>query len=267
MTLSTFLAFTTYRFTRSNVVQQRDRNSVDAARLHAATVQALLAGNPLSTRAAIAAPRGVRRRSAASSGTSDARVAARRRYDFDARCPQVAPRPGDERRGAGADDDPRRERTHDRRRLATPGDNAYFEFFSLDEVNTTLESIRLSLFFAGIITTGLGVLLGVFAAQSRRATRRASPPRRPRRSPVGVSTRASNRPTTPTSACSPTRSTTWRRPCSSASSATPDSRRDVSHELRSPLMTLAAVDRGDGGPARRDARACAGRARSPESAT
>ena len=106
MTLSTFLAFTTYGFTRSNVVQQRDRNSVEAARLHAATVQALLAGNPLNTRAAIAAlegfgvQRGIIWYKQAPSGGSPP-------YDFEA-VPRGPPRSGDDRLGAVAHDDQRR---------------------------------------------------------------------------------------------------------------------------------------------------------------
>ena len=167
MTLSTFLAFTTYGFTRSNVVQQRDRNSVEAARLHAATVQALLAGNPLNTRAAIAAlegfgvQRGIIWYKQVPSGGSPP-------YDFE-QVPQVL-------RDRVMTDSVASRMTINVGNEPTivvgwplQGDNAYFEFFSLDEVNSTLESIRLSLFFAGIITTGLGVLLGVFAA--RRAVR------------------------------------------------------------------------------------------------
>ena len=58
-----------------------------------------------------------------------------------------------------------------------PGNAAYFEFFSLDEVNDTLRSVRLSLILGTIITTALGVLAGSFAA--RRAVR-----------PVGVAAQA-----------------------------------------------------------------------------
>ena len=119
------------------------------------------------------------------------------------------------------------------------GDNAYFEFFSLDEVNSTLGSIRLSLFFAGIITTGFGVLLGVFAA--RRAVR-----------PVRVAAQAAK-------AIAGGRLDTRLEPTddpdlsvlansfNDMASALQlrierDARfaSDVSHELRSPLMTLAA---------------------------
>ncbi len=50
-----------------------------------------------------------------------------------------------------------------------PGVGSYFEFFSLAEAESSLASIRLSLIFAALITTGLGVLLGIFSA--RRAVR------------------------------------------------------------------------------------------------
>jgi len=58
-----------------------------------------------------------------------------------------------------------------------PGNAAYFEFFSLDEVSDTLRSVRLSLVLGAVITTALGVLAGQFAA--RRAVR-----------PVGVAAQA-----------------------------------------------------------------------------
>ncbi|MEM9042331.1 MAG: HAMP domain-containing sensor histidine kinase [Actinomycetota bacterium] len=116
---------------------------------------------------------------------------------------------------------------------------AYFEFFSLDEVESTLASVRLSLLLAAAITTGLGFLLGIFAA--RRAVR-----------PLGTAAQAA-------SAIAGGRLDTRLE-----SSDDPDLRvltesfndmasaletrverdarfaSDVSHELRSPLMTLSA---------------------------
>ena len=82
------------------------------------------------------------------------------------------------------------------------------------------------------------------ARQPGRPPRRAPARRRRpggqghRRRPPRHPPRADRRPRP--RACSPRRSTTWPRRCSSASSATPASPRDVSHELRSPLMTLSA---------------------------
>jgi two-component system sensor histidine kinase MtrB len=120
-----------------------------------------------------------------------------------------------------------------------PGAGAYFEFFSLDEVNSTLASIRLALLFAGVFTTGLGVLLGVFAA--RRAVR-----------PVGAAATAAK-------AIAGGRLDTRLEPTDDPDLSVlansfndmaaalqlrieRDARfaSDVSHELRSPLMTLSA---------------------------
>ena len=120
-----------------------------------------------------------------------------------------------------------------------PGIGSYFEAFSLDEASSTLRSLRLSLVLAAAITTGLGVLLGVFAA--RRAVR-----------PVGTTAQAA-------SAIAGGRLDTRLE-----STDDPDLKiltdsfndmaealqqrverdarfaSDVSHELRSPLMTLSA---------------------------
>jgi two-component system sensor histidine kinase MtrB len=116
---------------------------------------------------------------------------------------------------------------------------AFFEYFSLAEVDETLSSVRLSLILGGIITTALGVLAGSFAA--RRAVR-----------PVGVAARAAK-------AIAGGRLDTRLEPTddpdlsvlanSFNDMATALETRierdarfasDVSHELRSPLMTLSA---------------------------
>ena len=86
----------------------------------------------------------------------------------------------------------------------------------------------------------LGVLLGVFAA--RRAVRPLGRRRRrpPRRSPAAGSTPASSRPTTPTSACSPTSFNDMAAALQQRVERDARFACDVSHELRSPLMTLSA---------------------------
>jgi signal transduction histidine kinase len=120
-----------------------------------------------------------------------------------------------------------------------PRVGAYFEFFGLDEVDSTLSSVRLSLLLAAAITTLLGLLLGLFDA--RRAVR-----------PLGTAAQAA-------SAIAGGRLDTRIEPTDD-----PDLRvmsesfndmaealqrrierdarfaSDVSHELRSPLMTLSA---------------------------
>ena len=122
---------------------------------------------------------------------------------------------------------------------AVPDVGAYFEFFPLDDVDSNLANLRFALVLAALITTGLGVLVGVFAA--RRAVR-----------PLGAAAQAA-------SAIAGGRLDTRLE-----GTDDPDLRvltesfndmaealeqrverdarfaSDVSHELRSPLMTLAA---------------------------
>ena len=140
--------------------------------------------------------------------------------------------------------------------LAT-GDQAYFEFFSLDEVDNTLQSVRLSLVLGTMITTALGVLAGSFAA--RRAVR-----------PVGVAAQAAK-------AIAGGRLDTRLEPTEDPdlsvlansfndmaaalqSRIERDARfaSDVSHELRSPLMTLSASVEVMDARRARDARARTG---------
>ena len=120
-----------------------------------------------------------------------------------------------------------------------PRIGAYFEAFSLEEANSTLTSVRLSLTLAAAITTGLGILLGVFAA--RRAVR-----------PVGTAAQAASAiaggrldtrlETTDdpdlrilTESFNDMAQALQQRVERDARFAS-----DVSHELRSPLMTLSA---------------------------
>ena len=120
-----------------------------------------------------------------------------------------------------------------------PGIGAYFEAFSLDEADSTLSSVRLSLILAAAITTGLGILLGIFSA--RRAVR-----------PVGTAAQAASAiaggrldtrlETTDdpdlrvlTESFNDMAEALQQRVERDARFAS-----DVSHELRSPLMTLSA---------------------------
>ena len=237
MTLSTFLAFTTYGLTRSNVVQQRDRTSVETTRRNAQTVQLNLRGNPPNIQDALDALQGF--------GVQRPLVwydqswgGAQGRYNDDALPPVLVDRVVNEEIPARMIVE-----VGDETNLVVgwpiPGAGAYFEFFSLDEVNSTLQSVRLSLLLAGIITTGLGVLLGVFAA--RRAVR-----------PVGAAAQAAKafaggrldtrlEPTDDpdlsvlANAFNDMAEALQRRVERDARFAS-----DVSHELRSPLMTLSA---------------------------
>ena len=120
-----------------------------------------------------------------------------------------------------------------------PRIGAYFEAFSLSEANSTLASVRLSLLLAAAITTGLGILLGIFAA--RRAVR-----------PVGTAAQAAS---AIAGGRLDTRLETTDDPDlriltesfndmaqALQNRVERDARfaSDVSHELRSPLMTLSA---------------------------
>ena len=115
----------------------------------------------------------------------------------------------------------------------------YFEFVDLSEVNDTLDSVALSLFFGALITTMFGVVLGWFAAN--RAVR-----------PLGEAAQAAKaiaggRLDTRLEATDDLDLRMLANSFNDMASALQarverDARfaSDVSHELRSPLMTLAA---------------------------
>ncbi len=120
-----------------------------------------------------------------------------------------------------------------------PGVGAYFEFFSLQEAEDSLSSIRLSLILAALITTGLGVLLGIFSA--RRAVRPLATAAQAASAIAGgrLDTRlgSSEDPDlrTLTESFNDMAQALQERVERDARFAS-----DVSHELRSPLMTLSA---------------------------
>ncbi len=122
---------------------------------------------------------------------------------------------------------------------SVPEVGAYFEFFPLDDIDSNLTNLRFALVLAALITTGLGVLVGAFAA--RRAVR-----------PLGAAAQAASaiaggRLDTRlegtedpdlrvlTESFNDMAEALERRVERDARFAS-----DVSHELRSPLMTLAA---------------------------
>ncbi|MFK8023650.1 MAG: ATP-binding protein [Ilumatobacter sp.] len=120
-----------------------------------------------------------------------------------------------------------------------PEIGAYFEFFPIDDVDSNLADLRVALVLAAAITTGLGVLLGVFA--SRRAVR-----------PLGTAAQAASaiaggRLDTRLETTDDPDLTVLTESFNGMAAALEqrverDARfaSDVSHELRSPLMTLAA---------------------------
>jgi signal transduction histidine kinase len=235
--LSLLLAFVAYGFARSSVVQQQDDDARGAARRNSAIVLEALRGSPPNAQPALERLEGfgVQRPLIWYNG---AWSAGQPGYDEQS-VPQVLV---DRVIGDGIA----------ARMIVDVGsepnvivgywiqsDAAYFEFFSLDEVSDTLQSVRLSLVLGTVITTALGVLAGSFAA--RRAVR-----------PVGVAALAAK-------AIAGGRLDTRLEPTedpdlsvlaqsfNDMASALQnrierDARfaSDVSHELRSPLMTLSA---------------------------
>jgi two-component system, OmpR family, sensor histidine kinase MtrB len=242
MTLSTFLAITTYGLTRSNVVQQRDSASIEAARRNAQLVQDSLRANPPNiedARDALAAF-GVQRALVWYRPSQEWYAArdAPARYEASALPQALIDRVIDDAVPSRMVLDIAGETT-----IAVgwpvPGSGAYFEFFSLDDVNNTLRSVRLSLLFAGIITTGLGVLLGVFAA--RRVVRPLGAAAQAAKSFAGGRLDTRLEPTDDPD-LSVLANSFNEMAAALQQRVERDARfaSDVSHELRSPLMTLSA---------------------------
>lgn len=120
-----------------------------------------------------------------------------------------------------------------------PGVGGYFQFTSLEEQESTLSSVRLSLTLAALITTGLGVLLGIFSA--RRAVRPLSTAAQAASAIAGgrLDTRLESTEDPDlgvlTDSFNDMAEALQQRVERDARFAS-----DVSHELRSPLMTLSA---------------------------
>jgi signal transduction histidine kinase len=235
--LSMFLAFVTYGFTRSSVVQQREKAALTEGRNNAQLVNAALGGSATSADAAMDRLElfGVQHPVIWYNRQWQSRSA-----DYnESELPQALV---DRVIGESTAAFMRVEVGNELNILVgypLPGDAAYFEFLSLDEVSNTLGSVRLSLILGTIITTALGVLAGQFAAG--RAVR-----------PVGVAAQAAK-------AIAGGRLDTRLEPTEDPDLSVlansfndmaaalqtrieRDARfaSDVSHELRSPLMTLSA---------------------------
>ncbi len=235
--LSVFLATTTYGLTRSNVVRERVDTAINTSQRNAQGVERDLRSLPADAEAA--------RASLVRIGVTDYLIWYAQSWsgggatfrDTDVP-PPLAQRVIDDGNSAS-----QIVQIGDELSVVVgwdiPGIGAYFQAFSLDEADSSLSSVRLSLLLAAAITTGLGALLGIFAA--RRAVR-----------PVGTAAQAA-------SAIAGGRLDTRLE-----TTDDPDLRvltesfndmaealqlrverdarfaSDVSHELRSPLMTLSA---------------------------
>jgi two-component system, OmpR family, sensor histidine kinase MtrB len=235
--LSVFLATTTYGLTRSNVVRERIDTAINTSQRNAQGVERDLRSLPADAEAA--------RASLTRIGVSDYLIWYADRWsgggatfrDADVP-PPLRTRVIDEATSAS-----QVVRLGDELNVVVgwdlPGIGAYFEAFSLDEADSTLSSVRLSLVLAAVITTGLGILLGVFSA--RRAVR-----------PLGTAAQAASAiaggrldtrlETTDdpdlrilTESFNDMAEALQQRVERDARFAS-----DVSHELRSPLMTLSA---------------------------
>jgi signal transduction histidine kinase len=165
--LAAILAFTTYGLTRSTLLRQREESALQRAFSDARSVQASLRANPTSAAAALAAVpdigpaepllryRGGWTNASPQFGPSSLRPALQRRVIEDLIPSQMMYVEGRPVLAIG---------------IPLPDVSAsYFEIVPLDELSRTLGSIRVSLLGAAVITTALGVLLGAWAA--RRAVR------------------------------------------------------------------------------------------------
>ena len=237
MTLSAFLAVTTYGLVRSNLIEQRYSASRQAAYTHAQVVQRELRGEPATSEAAserlqlLSVQRPVIR-------YSDTWSAGIGRF-----IPASIPERSSER--VLDDEVPARMITDVGGEtvmvfgIPLPEVGAYFEFFSLTEDDRTLSNVALSLLLASVITTALGVLLGVFAA--RRAVRPVAEAAQAAKAIAGGHLGTRLPPTDDpdlgvlASSFNDMASALQLRIERDARFAS-----DVSHELRSPLMTLSA---------------------------
>ena len=235
--LSAFLAVTSYGLVRSNLIEQRESASRQSAYTHAQVVQTALRGEPESAEPAkerlvelgVLAPL-IRYNDEWSAGIG--------RYG-----PEAIPEALET--AVLVDNEPSWMITDVGDRsvivfgIPLPDVGAYFEFFEIVDDERTLSNVALSLLLASVITTALGVLLGVFAA--RRAVRPVAEAAQAAKAIAGGHLETRLPPTNDpdlgvlASSFNDMASALQLRIERDARFAS-----DVSHELRSPLMTLSA---------------------------
>lgn len=236
--LSAFLAATTYSFTKSRLVRQRDQSALSDAYKNANIVTSELRSNPTDLSALLSRLQtlGVERPVLYYRGNWSAG-----RADFG---PNALPE--SLRKRINADGVPARMITRVRNEpviaVGIPLDKvdaSYFEFSSLSELQATLSSVGRALVGAGVITTSLGLLLGALAA--RRAVRPLADAAQAAQSIAGgrLDTRLDPGGDPDLRGLA----TSFNNMAAALQQRVERDARfasDVSHELRSPLMTLAA---------------------------
>jgi two-component system sensor histidine kinase MtrB len=239
LVLAIFLAAAAYSFTRSSLVTQRDKAAISTAARNANVASNELAGSPVDAGSAITRLErlGVDRAAIFYNGAW--RASDPIRYGDDQIPPALHTRVIDEEVPSRMIAIIANEPTIVVGIPLAEVDATYFEFVSISEVNDTLDSVALSLFFGALITTMFGVVLGWFAAN--RAVR-----------PLGEAAQAAQliaggRLDTRLEATDDVDLRMLANSFNDMASALQarverDARfaSDVSHELRSPLMTLAA---------------------------
>ncbi len=232
--LSLFLAVTTYGLTKSNLIQQRIDTATTTSQRNALGVGRDLRTNPATAESAT--------ESLNSAGVQNYLIRYRDLWSGtgnpDLLPPDLSARVIEENVPAS-----QIANVGDELNIVVgwlvPGVGAYFEYFNLDEAEATLSSVRLSLVFAALISTLLGVLLGVFAA--RRAVKPVATAAQAASSIAGgrLDTRLESTDDPDlrilTDSFNDMAEALQQRVERDARFAS-----DVSHELRSPLMTLAA---------------------------
>lgn len=238
LSLAVFLATVAYSFTRSSLVNQRDRAGVEQAYRNAQVAQNELSATAPSAETAVERLRslGVQQFAINYRGTWSGGSA---KYTSDGIPIELQQRVLVDGVASRMITDIDGERVLVIGIPLTTTASSYFEFLSLDAATSTLESVRLSLFFAAFITTLAGGLLGVLVAG--RAVRPLGEAARAAQAIAGgrLDTRLANSDDHDlrvlADAFNEMASALQTRIERDARFAS-----DVSHELRSPLMTLAA---------------------------
>jgi signal transduction histidine kinase len=236
--LASFLAAAAYSFTRNSLVTQRDDSGVAAATSNAGEVSRALQTGPADANDAVTR--------LSERGVADVAIFYRSQWEVGSRTflPEQIPVALQQR--VIDDGTPSRMTTLIDGTpvlvvgIPLPDEGAsYFEFVNLGDINTTLDSVALSLFFGALITTMFGGVLGWFAAI--RAVRPLGEAAQAARLIAGGRLDTRLAPTDDHDL--QLLATSFNEMAAALQAKVERDARfasDVSHELRSPLMTLAA---------------------------